>query len=858
MVFHKLSVPVLLTTTFLLCLLSACLGSGEEGCVIGGTQCLNDSTYQICGEDAEWSPPRSCEEGQICAAGTCRETDPPDGDEPLPVCTSGDTICVGDMIQRCDPQGQWETPLACPSGEVCRSGICTDGGGETICAPDQTQCLNEETLQTCNDAGIGWIDTSCGMLSWCYEGVCIPKGSKICEALTDTHCRDLQTKETCNAEGTGWENPEACASGERCYGGQCVDEDLIICEPGLETRCSTDDRLQGCNETGTGWGDPFPCPETFICQDGRCIEADCEPGTDFRCTSRGWIQWCNAEGDGYHAPEECEAGLTCVDDSENGCDVSNQVCVPNGTGCDAENPQVILQCNEDGTAWLEETLPCPNTDGGRCLNGACMDLCDLAELKDSYIGCEYWPVVLPNPQLAATFKNGNESEYAVVVSNTNDEYAAKVDIEYLGGNFTKSVTVQPGQDQTVRLPYYEIENTIKAKKAFRLNSSVPVTVYQFNPITARKSGIEANTNDASLLLPTHVLGTDYMVMNYRSFGMLDDANEMLDSFYTVVATTNGTVVDITSSNFTRSGGGIAAMSPGGTQQVTLDEGEVLQVVSDTSRTDGSTCYYGDQGYGYIYCLAPDTSGTHISTSQPVAVYAGNECQFVPHYRWACDHLEQQMFPTDAWTTMYIGAWMQPPVASHPNIYKILALEDGTELTTKPNVNSAGTPDFRTFSGRDCSGVLNRGESCMIETQNDFVLIANPGHPVLMGQFLVAQNYDGLLDNNTIGDPAFILIPPVEQYRYDYVFLVPNTYETSWITLLTTSDDISITLDGSPLNFQATAIGPTDISAFKMNMIIGAGTHVISADKRLGLLVYGYDRYVSYAYPAGLDLSYIPY
>jgi hypothetical protein len=32
-----------------------------------------------------------------------------------------------------------------------------------------------------------------------------------------------------------------------------------------------------------------------------------------------------------------------------------------------------------------------------------------------------------------------------------------------------------------------------------------------------------------------------------------------------------------------------------------------------------------------------------------------------------------------------------------------------------------------------------------------------------------------------------------------------------------------------------------------------GTHVVEADRPALLLVYGWDRYVSYGYPAGLDL-----
>lgn len=664
--------------------------------------------------------------------------------------------------------------------------------------------------------------------------------------------------------------------GDRPVDGDVYTDGDIYTDGDLDEDCLAGDRIcRGnsyitCLEENAGWSEPQDCPPETFCSEGDCPDWICEPVVDFLCEPDGRIQWCNRRGSAYKAPESCPIGKFCKAWLPQGCGDDNLICEPNGTACDEEDAQIILQCNDTGTGWLNTTIDCPAGEtGARCHEGQCLDLCDLAKLTASHVACEYWPVVLPNPQLNNVYKSGNESEYAVVIANNNEEYAAHVDIEYFGGEFTRSLSVAPGLDAIVKLPYYEVENTVKTKKAFRLTSTVPVSVYQFNPISSYFGGIEAYTADASLLLPTDALGTDYMVLNYGSFGMLDGGNENLDAFYTIVATVDDTVVDIVSTADTRAlvsaedGDAdsdedgdvmnIEAMAPGGTMQVSLNRGEVLQIVSDTTQIDIDTCYYGDQGYGYVYCLGPDTTGTRISAGEPVAVYAGNECQFVPHYRWACDHLEQQLFPTDRWSTRHIGAWLQSPLPTQPNVYKIVALEDDTIITTSPNVNSAGTSDFRSLGGRDCTGMLAQGESCLIETQDNFLLTSNPGHPILMGQFLVGQNYNGLLDGNTIGDPAFTLVPAVKQFRKEYIFYVPETYDTDWITLISTSDLIEITLDGEPLDLEFTSIGSGEHRAFKLNMSISDGTHKIIADMPFGLLVYGYDGYVSYAYPAGLDL-----
>jgi hypothetical protein len=851
-------------------LLPAC-GASESGCEPAAVECLNSSTYRSCDDTGEWSSPQACQTGFVCQDGVCSPGTIVDGDEDSGGdCAVGASICVGNLIQNCGPGGVWGAPVAClDSAKVCRNGECVIDDGSTICAPGQKVCKDELTLQTCDSTGKSWQDSDCAEGDWCYEGACIPEGTNICDAGTETHCKDLTTLETCNADGTGWTDPTPCGSEERCYDGQCIDENAIICEPGVATRCQGANMLQGCNATGTDWDDPVACPEEFICDEGRCIEANCEPGVDFLCTERGRIMWCNDEGDGYLNAVECPSGMVCSPNSEEGCSGVWSSCEPNSTACDPEDLSIIKQCNEDGTGWLETTIPCPaGSVGASCRNGQCLDLCDMAKLADSYIGCEYWPVTLMNDQLDAAFQSGDQSEYAVVVSNTNNVYTAQVKITHPDG-VNRNVTVAPNSEMTIRLPWKEELITYKGDNAFHLTSTIPVTVYQFNPISAKVGSTYAYTNDASLLLPSHVLGNEYLVMNYRT--SLSTGNYLgsqwvdmeFPSFFTIVAAHDDTTVTVTAHAALAGGtdqtGGptIQNLGPGGTYTTTLDAGQVLQFLSspDYTNVDQSTCFQDNEGAGnftaFNYCLGPDLSGSEVQSDKPVAVYAGNACAFVPFYYWACDHLEQQMFPTKTWTTQYIVGKLQTPVNTQPNLYKILASEDGTTITTKPNVTGQTSPHHNS----PCNRELNRGDSCMIETSENFIIISNPGHPIMVGQFMVGQNYDNAT-NTDKGDPAFILVPPVEQFRKEYVFLVPNTYASDYITLMATRPDISITLDGNPLTTSFTRIGNAD--AYVMTTSIADGTHSIVADSRLGVLVYGYDSYVSYAYPAGLDLSYVPY
>jgi len=104
------------------------------------------------------------------------------------------------------------------------------------------------------------------------------------------------------------------------------------------------------------------------------------------------------------------------------------------------------------------------------------------------------------------------------------------------------------------------------------------------------------------------------------------------------------------------------------------------------------------------------------------------------------------------------------------------------------------------------------------------------------------------------------MPPVELFRTDYNFAVPDTYTENYITLLTTSNTPGIILDGTAFNFSSAVAIKDSLGTYgyKLNYKISAGSHTLTSTTRVGVTVVGYGSYVSYAYVAGLDLSYSPY
>jgi hypothetical protein len=170
---------------------------------------------------------------------------------------------------------------------------------------------------------------------------------------------------------------------------------------------------------------------------------------------------------------------------------------------------------------------------------------------------------------------------------------------------------------------------------------------------------------------------------------------------------------------------------------------------------------------------------------------------------------------------------------------------------------------------------------MCDVVEDFVIEASG--PVIVGQFVTSQWEAVGYSNNAqpAGDPAFILLPPVEQYRSEYIFLVPDDYAFDYLMIAAPSD-ARVFLDGSPIDDfpQCTRklIAPLPVEGQEVDFssivcslsdpivsMEGArvvvdegdqsndGVHRLTSDRPVGLTVYGFDAFVSYGYPGGTDL-----
>lgn len=500
-------------------------------------------------------------------------------------------------------------------------------------------------------------------------------------------------------------------------------------------------------------------------------------------------------------------------------------------------------------------------EGGGSTGGGVPQTCADAQKSKSYIGCEYWPTVTSNTQLKATFP------FAIAAANPTSTDAVVTVAR--GATQVAQVTVKPGQLQTVTLPWVTslkdaAGSALVAGGAYHVTSSVPVTVYQFNPLEFQAGQDFSYTNDASLLMPTSALRGEYWVLAYPTlhFGTemtfpfpTSDWTNLL-GFVSITGTADGTTVTVRSAANVAPGGGVGAMTPGQTKTFQLNAGDVLQLKSGAPpdgpfSAPGQSCekiVTDPLGGTDVYCPMPqdyDLTGSWISADKPVAVVGGHDCTFLPFDKRACDHIEETLFPVET-----LGQDL---------------------LVTAPqsiaDVGAPNTPDFqfvRLISAADANDVtfdppsihapvkLSKGQWIEIgPVLGDFRVQASD--KIMVAQYMVGQDFRGSTGMAaSAGDPSQSIAIPTEQYRLSYEFLAPATYTYNYVNLVAPAG-ATITLDGVPV--PASEFGPIGSSGWTVaRHAIPGGAHHVEGTKNFGIVVYGYASYTSYMYPGGLNLE----
>ena len=602
------------------------------------------------------------------------------------------------------------------------------------------------------------------------------------------------------------------------------------------------------------------------------------------------LQTCGtvAGAAGWQSTTDCSAGGQVCATALSAC----AMCNPGTTSC---QQQSVVTCDAAGQTW-NPTLTCDTTQGLACRGGECQQLCNQAAAEQSNVGCEYWGADLDNADVSPS-ENAAAQQYAIVVSNVQPDVAAHVTVEQddsAPGDATHatqviaSAVIAPQNLEVFNLGPREVDGsadgtfntgtgTALTRHAYKVTSDFPIVSYQFNPL----DNVNVFSNDASQLLPVSGLnsgvGLAYVVPSWpQTIAITSDPTTNfginLRAFLAIIATHDDTHVQVTTNARVIPGGPFASgLAIGANGTATLQAYEVLNLET------------GD--------FNADFTGSLVSADQPIAVFPGSEASDAPFYstisdRYCCaDHLEHQTAPLRAVGKSYVLAKMpnrtSAVIAAGGNIGEIQETEYYRVVTA-----TAGTTHITTTLSPpyDAFDLVGQGASETIPSQNDFLLDAN--QPTMVLQVQSSQDQGGVPRGLPGGDPSTLFPTPREQWRTDYVLLTPDKYVFDYLVVVAPSD-AHVYIDGLLLDSTDSDVTPSDgltaeargsatppfwtyryqlsypvIDPTQMppnNVQPGKqndGVHHIQADETVGVIAYGFDSYVSYAYAGGTQLTVI--
>lgn len=528
----------------------------------------------------------------------------------------------------------------------------------------------------------------------------------------------------------------------------------------------------------------------------------------------------------------------------------------------------VLDCNEN----LVKACP---ADQGCGADGTCVSPCESARANGSVIGCEFFSVV-PAPELennshcfAALLANtwslpvsinvdygGTPLDIAAIArvpsgSGTSISYAPLVDGKLAPGQM--AIVFLSNSDDSYDGGAYPIApntwaqhvncpsgispgvqaNASIAKtgrgKAFHITTSAPVVAYDVYPF----GGAESYISSATLLVPTSAWDTNYIAADaYPADPALAyaDGNAPADSaplapFVQIVAAEDGTNVTLSPTSAIEAGDDVAGTAQGQPHTYAMNKGEVIQFLQNA-----------------------ELSGTPIASDKPISVWGGSACMNIPLGTGACDSGHQQLLPVKTLGNEYLGVRYRDRVTDRNESppWTLVGAVDGTILTYDP-APPPGAPL-----------VLQASQTVRFNAQDAFsVKSQDAQHPFYMA---------GHMTGGGVGDPDYVNVVPPEQNLSTYLFLTDPTYKNTHLIFTRkkgedgTFKPVSLDCIGDVAGWMPVGIAGQYEYA-RVDLVVDGtpngtcdnGVHTAKSDVPFGLTVWGWDTFVSYAYPAGLSV-----
>ncbi len=335
-----------------------------------------------------------------------------------------------------------------------------------------------------------------------------------------------------------------------------------------------------------------------------------------------------------------------------------------------------------------------------------------------------------------------------------------------------------------------------------INRGVHVTASQ--PIVLHALSKVEYTSDGYTAFPTEVTGTEYIVAAYPNVHV--GIPEINGSQFAIVASSDNTTVTITPSIET-------GLRIGGVPYtvVLAHAGDCYQLRNTND--------------------APaDLTGTIITSDHPVAVFSGHQCANInSRSLFYCDYLVEQMPPVNRWAAEFFTA----PLATRLNgdTFRILASRDDTSVTIDTNTVR----------------LANRGDVFEINLEKPTHILADKA--VYVAQFANSSDFDGV----TNADPFMVIVPGRSHFSISHSFATPGpAFSSYYIGVVAPVSVTQINLDGVVVLPAFTDVGTSGYHSGTVSITQGA--HTLTATQPVGVTVYGWDPYVSFAWSSCLSFG----
>jgi gliding motility-associated-like protein len=374
-----------------------------------------------------------------------------------------------------------------------------------------------------------------------------------------------------------------------------------------------------------------------------------------------------------------------------------------------------------------------------------------------------------------------------------------------------------------------------------------IYIHSTSPIVAYAQIWGSKVTATTILFPVKTLGRSYTALNYTQISNTSG----MRSFFFVVATEDGTTVEVKPSATTSGGLPVGAWS-----QQTLNKGDVWLIKGGTDATDLT----GSQ------IRSISVAG---GTCKKIAVFSGSQKMSITcsPANASGDNFFQQCFPMAAWGRKYITA----PTAGLNyayNIFRVMINPDSVGTIVKvngvtlpssiPGLSPAVTP-------------LTPGVTITFTNSLYYEFVTNgpakieSNIPVMVAQYI--SNRDKCGNNfSSIGDPDMIYLSSVEQ-TIDSIIVSPvpteNNDAVNYLNVVMKTSDIG----GFSLRNQLNAIVPATFlptpadPTYSYTQVLLAAGYSSSVYYKLrtslggfNAIAYGYATSESYAYNAGTNVK----